>query len=59
MIRGQEGKRIKVLSSGNETLDMSAMSPDHAVAVDSLLAKKLKFYVVQIPCCIVQAMPQV
>ncbi|EJS89066.1 hypothetical protein AAUPMC_11566, partial [Pasteurella multocida subsp. multocida str. Anand1_cattle] len=28
MIRGQEGKRIKVLSSGNETLDMSAMSPD-------------------------------
>lgn len=42
MIRGQEGKRIKVLSSGNETLDMSAISPDHAVAVDSLLAKKVE-----------------
>ncbi|HDR0730176.1 TPA: TonB-dependent receptor [Pasteurella multocida] len=42
VIRGQEGKRIKVLSSGNETLDMSAMSPDHAVAVDSLLAKKVE-----------------
>lgn len=42
VIRGQEGKRIKVLNSGNETLDMSVMSPDHAVTVDSLLAKQVE-----------------
>lgn len=42
VIRGQEGKRIKLLNSGTETLDMSSMSPDHAVTVDSLLAKKIE-----------------
>lgn len=42
IIRGQEGKRIKILHSGNETLDMSAMSPDHAVTVDSLLAQQVE-----------------
>lgn len=42
VIRGQEGKRIKILTSGSETLDMSAMSPDHAVAVDSLLSEQVE-----------------
>lgn len=42
VIRGQEGKRIKILTSGSETLDMSSMSPDHAVTVDSLLAKQVE-----------------
>ncbi|MDO4697469.1 MAG: TonB-dependent receptor [Pasteurellaceae bacterium] len=42
VIRGQEGKRIKILNSGSETLDMSTMSPDHAVTVDSLLAKQVE-----------------
>lgn len=42
VIRGQEGKRIKILSGGSETFDMSAMSPDHVVAVDSLLAKRVE-----------------
>lgn len=42
VIRGQEGKRIKILSGGSEVLDMSAMSPDHAVAVDSVLAKRIE-----------------
>lgn len=42
VIRGQEGKRIKILNNGTETFDMSAMSPDHAVAVDSMLAKQIE-----------------
>ena len=42
VIRGQEGKRIKILNSGGETLDMSSMSPDHAVTVDSLLASQVE-----------------
>lgn len=42
IIRGQEGKRIKILSNGSEVLDMSAMSPDHAVAVDSVLAGQVE-----------------
>lgn len=42
IIRGQEGKRIKILQNGSETLDMSAMSPDHAVAVDSILSKQIE-----------------
>lgn len=39
IIRGQEGKRIKVLHSGSEVIDMSNMSPDHAVVVDTVLAE--------------------
>lgn len=42
VIRGQEGKRIKILHNNGETLDMSAMSPDHAVTVDSVLAKQVE-----------------
>lgn len=42
IIRGQEGKRIKILHNNGETLDMSAMSPDHAVTVDSVLAKQVE-----------------
>ncbi|MFB6348510.1 TonB-dependent receptor [Moraxella sp. ZJ142] len=42
VIRGQEGKRIKILSHGSETLDMSFMSPDHAVTVDSVLAHQVQ-----------------
>lgn len=42
VIRGQEGKRIKILNSGSDVIDMSAMSPDHAVAVDSMLASQVE-----------------
>lgn len=42
VIRGQEGKRIRILNSGSETLDMSAMSPDHAITSDSILADKIE-----------------
>ena len=42
IIRGQEGKRIRVLHNHAETGDMSNMSPDHAVMVDSILAKQIE-----------------
>lgn len=42
IIRGQGGKRIKILNSGSETLDMASMSPDHAVTVDSVLARQVE-----------------
>lgn len=42
IIRGQEGFRIKILQNGADVVDMSAVSPDHAVAADSLLAKQIE-----------------
>ncbi len=42
IIRGQEGKRIRVLQNGNDVVDMSAMSPDHAVMVDATAAKAVQ-----------------
>ena len=42
MIRGQEGVRVKMLQNGSDVVDMSAISPDHAVAADTLLAKQVE-----------------
>ncbi len=42
IIRGQEGKRIKVLQNSGDVVDMSAMSPDHAVMVDTTVAKAVQ-----------------
>ncbi|ULJ70296.1 TonB-dependent receptor [Wielerella bovis] len=42
IIRGQEGARIKILQNGSDVVDMSAMSPDHAVAADTLLAQQVE-----------------
>ncbi|KAA5753349.1 MULTISPECIES: TonB-dependent receptor plug domain-containing protein, partial [Gammaproteobacteria] len=42
IIRGQEGKRIKVLQNNADVLDMSNMSPDHAVTVEPSLAKSIE-----------------
>lgn len=42
IIRGQEGKRIKVLQNNSDILDMSILSPDHAVTVDTTLAKQVE-----------------
>lgn len=39
IICGQESKRAKILQNNGENLDMSGMSPDHAVTVDALLNK--------------------
>ncbi|MDO4998127.1 MAG: TonB-dependent receptor plug domain-containing protein, partial [Neisseria sp.] len=44
VIRGQEGKRIRILTAGSETLDMSSMSPDHAITADGILAKQVEIF---------------
>ena len=42
VIRGQDGPRVKVLQHASETADVSALSPDHAVTVDPILAKQIE-----------------
>jgi iron complex outermembrane receptor protein len=42
VIRGQSGNRVKVLSNNAGTADASAVSPDHANAVEPLLAEKIE-----------------
>lgn len=42
IIRGQEGLRIKILQNGLDVVDMSTISPDHAIAADSLLAQQIE-----------------
>ncbi|MDO4429923.1 MAG: TonB-dependent receptor [Lonepinella koalarum] len=42
IIRGQEGVRVKILQNGSDVVDMSSMSPDHAVAADTLLAEQVE-----------------
>lgn len=42
VIRGQDGARVKVLQHASETIDVSTLSPDHAVMVDPLLAKQVE-----------------
>lgn len=44
IIRGQEGKRIKILQNHGELLDMSTMSPDHAITVDTTLARQIEIF---------------
>lgn len=42
MVRGQEGVRVKVLNNGLNVADMANVSPDHAIAVDTLLASRVE-----------------
>ncbi|MEM8816711.1 MAG: TonB-dependent receptor [Pseudomonadota bacterium] len=42
VIRGQFGERIEMLSNGLSALDASALSEDHAVSLDSLLADRVE-----------------
>ena len=42
VIRGQEGARIKVTQNATETMDVSSLSPDHAVTIDPQLAQKIE-----------------
>ncbi|PJG83101.1 TonB-dependent receptor [Caviibacterium pharyngocola] len=42
IIRGQEGVRVKILQNGSDVIDMSTISPDHAVAADTLLAQRVE-----------------
>lgn len=42
VVRGQEGVRVKILQNGLEATDMSTLSPDHVIGVDSLLATQVE-----------------
>lgn len=42
IIRGQFGERVRVLSNGLDSLDASALSEDHAVSLDSILAQRVE-----------------
>lgn len=42
VIRGQNGPRVKVLQNFSDNVDVSTLSPDHAVTVDPILAKQIE-----------------
>ena len=42
VIRGQYGERVAVLSNGLDSLDVSALSEDHQVTVEGLLADRIE-----------------
>ncbi len=42
VIRGQSAPRTKILSDGASILDASDISPDHAVTVDPMLARRIE-----------------
>jgi len=42
VIRGQFGERIRILANGLDALDASALSEDHAVSLDSILADRVE-----------------
>ena len=42
VIRGQFGERVRVLSNSLDVLDASALSEDHAVSLDSILADRIE-----------------
>jgi iron complex outermembrane receptor protein len=42
IIRGLDGARIRVMENGIGTMDVSTISPDHAVTTDSLKAKQIE-----------------
>jgi len=42
VIRGQSGERVRVLINGLDSLDASALSDDHQVTIDGLLADRIE-----------------
>jgi iron complex outermembrane receptor protein len=42
VIRGQTGERVQVTEDGAESLDVAALSADHAVTIDPLLAERVE-----------------
>jgi iron complex outermembrane receptor protein len=43
-IRGLSGARVRVLQDGIGTMDVSSLSPDHAVAIDPLLSRQIEIF---------------
>lgn len=44
VIRGMSGPRVRVMQNGIGTHDLSAISPDHGVAAEALLADRITVY---------------
>ena len=42
VIRSQDGPRVRVTQDGLDTLDVSTLSPDHAIAADPLSAQRIE-----------------
>lgn len=42
VVRGQDGARVKIVQNGGDTLDVSSLSPDHAVTVDPNASDKIE-----------------
>jgi iron complex outermembrane recepter protein len=42
LIRGQGGERVQIYTDGFDALDVSALSNDHAVTIDPLLAERIE-----------------
>lgn len=42
VIRGQSGPRVRVLSNGIGTNDVSQLSPDHAVSIEPIMAERIE-----------------
>ncbi|MBN8442011.1 MAG: TonB-dependent receptor [Thauera sp.] len=42
VIRGMDSARVKLLSDGAEVMDASTVSPDHAVALEPMLARQVE-----------------
>ncbi|WP_242612548.1 TonB-dependent receptor domain-containing protein [Corticibacter populi] len=42
VIRGADGARVRILSDGSEVQDASTSSPDHAVAIEPMLASEVE-----------------
>lgn len=42
VIRGQSGPRVEVLSNGISSMDVSNLSPDHAVSINPLIARQIE-----------------
>jgi iron complex outermembrane recepter protein len=42
VIRGQFGERVRVLSNGLDSMDASALSEDHQVSVEGILAERIE-----------------
>lgn len=42
IIRGMDGDRVRIMQNGVGALDASSLSPDHAIAIDPLIAEQIE-----------------
>ena len=57
VIRGQSGPRVDVLANGISAMDVSALSPDHAVTINPLIARQIEIIKKAPRACFTAAAP--